>query len=304
MMVRPKTLVERWSIPTLAAFFAIYVIWGTTFFAIRIAVADVPPLFAAAVRFIPAGLILYSWARLRGAPKPTAAQWRNLCLLGGLMFFLTYSSLFWAEKYVPSGIASVLVALLPIETMLIEIFLLKQERLRWPMLAAMALGFCGVFVITVPTSASGVKPLSALVIILGDMCWGLGAVMTRRWSIPESKLVVAGAEMLTGGLMLLAGSIAVGELHSPLVISPAAGLAIAYLTVFGSLAGFTAFVWLLGRMPATYVSSHAYVNPVVALIIGYFLGGEILSPNTLLGATLVILSVVLLFISRRQSTAR
>jgi drug/metabolite transporter (DMT)-like permease len=295
---KPTTL----DLPTLLAFFIIYIVWGSTFFAIRVAVATVPPLFAAAVRFLPAGLILYAWGRLRGAPSPSHREWRNLALLGALMFFITYSALFWGEKSVPSGIASVLVSTLPIWTMLLEVFLFKQETFRWPLLPALALGFGGVVVLTLNSVSGHVQLLPAAVIILGEIGWALGAVLSRRLTLPEEKTISAGAEMFLGGLMLLAGSYAGRELQPLPHLSAQAAGAILYLIVAGSLIGFTAFVWLLQRMPATHVSSHAYVNPVVALILGSWLGGEILSTRTVVGSALVLSSIVLIFITRTRST--
>ncbi len=292
---------SRLDASTLIAFFIIYVVWGSTFYAIGVAVAHVPPLFAAAARFVPAGLILYCWARLRGAPSPTRKEWGNLLLLGALMFFITYSALFWAERKVPSGIASVLVSLLPMETMLLEVFVFKQEPFHWPLLPALALGFGGVAVLTLNSEAGHVPLWPALVIVAGEMGWASGAVLSRRLRLPDSKAIIAGAEMLLGGLMLLAGSYAAGELRQTPRITQPAALALLYLIVAGSLIGFTAFVWLLQRMPATHVSSHAYVNPVVALILGSWLGGEALTTRTLLGSALVLSSILVIFFTRARA---
>src|ERR1700729_3591079 len=136
----PKAL----DIRVILAFFAIYVLWGTTFLAIRIAVEEVPPLFAAGTRFFIAGVVLYAFMRLRGRPRPTASQWRSLAIIGLLMFVAEYGPLFWAEKYIPSGIASVLEATLPLITMVLETWVFRRHRFRWPLLAAVLLGFCGV----------------------------------------------------------------------------------------------------------------------------------------------------------------
>ncbi len=287
--------------PTLIAFFIIYIVWGSTFFAIGIAVAHVPPLLAAAVGGIPASLILYCGARERRAPTPTFRQWPNLLLLGALMFSITYSALFWGERKVPSGIASVLVSLLPIETMLLEVFVFKQEPFHWPLLPALALGFGGVAVLTLNSESGHVPLWPAAVIVIGEMGWGCGAVLSRRLALPESKAIIAGAEMLTGGLMLLAGSCIAGELRSAPHMTEPAALAILYLIVAGSLIGFTAFVWLLQRMPATHVSSHAYVNPLVALILGSWLGGEVLTTRTVVGSALVLSSVLVIFLTRART---
>src|ERR1700728_5016308 len=142
--LKPQPASVAFDIRILLAFFAIYVLWGTTFLAIRIAVLEVPPLFAAGTRFFIAGVVLYGFMRLRGRPRPTASQWRSLALIGLLMFVAEYGPLFWAEKYVPSGIASVLEATLPLITMALEIWVFRPHRFHWPLLAAILLGFCGV----------------------------------------------------------------------------------------------------------------------------------------------------------------
>jgi drug/metabolite transporter (DMT)-like permease len=302
-MVRPiaaETSRRKLDLGTIVAFFIIYVVWGSTFFAIRIAVATVPPMFAAAIRFIPAGLILYAWGRFRGFAAPTRMQWRNLAIEGALMFFVTYSALFWGEKTVPSGVASVLVATLPISTLLLEVFILKQEAFRWPMLPALLLGLAGVMVLTLNGSAGHVPLLPAMAIMLGELGWSSGAVLSRRLALPSEKTITAGAEMFLGGLMLLLGSFAGGELHPFPHLSTRALLAILYLIIAGSLIGFTAFIWLLQRIPATHVSSHAYVNPVVALILGSWLGGEILTARTLAGSAFVLGSILVIFLTRER----
>src|ERR1700734_974530 len=141
---------KTFDVPVVLAFFAIYVVWGTSFLAIRIAVLEVPPLFAAGTRFFVAGVVLYGFMRFRGRPRPTASQWRSLALIGLLMFVAEYGPLFWAEKYVPSGIASVLEATLPLITMALETWVFRRHRFHWRLLAAILLGFCGVGALLLP----------------------------------------------------------------------------------------------------------------------------------------------------------
>jgi drug/metabolite transporter (DMT)-like permease len=277
------------------AFFAIYFLWGSTYLAIRVAVERVPPLFAAGVRFTIAGVALYAWARARGAQKPSRAEWRNLSILGAFMFLGGYAGLFWAEEKVPSGVASVLVAALPIWTALLEIFGAKTAKLTWRLVAALCLGFSGVAVLAIGSGNGGpVNVLGCLAIVGSSMCWSIGTVWSKHMALPKSKLISAGGQMLTGGGMLLGCSALAGELHPLPHVSLAAAAAIGYLIVAGSLLAFTAFVWLLGRMPATRVASYAYVNPVVALLIGYWLGNEALTVRTLGGAALILVSVLLI----------
>jgi drug/metabolite transporter (DMT)-like permease len=276
------------------AFFAIYVLWGTTFLAIRIAVEELPPLFAAGSRFFIAGVLLYAFMRFKGQAKPTANQWRSLAIMGLLMFVAEYGPLFWAEKYVPSGIVSVLAATLPILTLVIEMFVLRQQRMRPLVAAATVLGFAGVTVLVWPSSSQHFGLVPCLAVLAGATTWSLGSVLTRSMDLPKSRPVTAGAAMMLGGGALLALSATFGEMHPLPHVSLRAGLAVLYLIVFGSLLAFTAFVWLLAHMPATRVASHAYVNPVVAIALGYFVAGEVVTLRTLAGSILVLVSVFLI----------
>lgn len=285
---------QRFDIRVVLAFAAIYVLWGGTFLAIRIAVLEVPPLFASGLRFFIAGGLLYVVMRVRGEPIPSAVQWRGIALASLCMFVVTYAALFWAEQYVASGTTSVIEATLPIITVMLEVFVFRQQKFRWPTAAAVVLGFCGVALLLFRGGEQGLAPLPCIVILSAGVAWSLGAVLTRSLPRPRSAALVAGAQMLLGGAVLLMLSAATGELHSWPVISLRVGLALLYLIIPGSLIGFTAYLWLLTRMPATRVASHAYINPLVAVALGYFVAGEAVSPRMLLAAVLVVMGVFLL----------
>jgi drug/metabolite transporter (DMT)-like permease len=293
----PKAL----DIRVVLAFFAIYVLWGTTFLAIRIAVQEVPPLFAAGSRFFVAGVVLYGFMRLRGQARPTGAQWRGLALLGVLMFVAEYGPLFWAEKYVPSGIASVLEATLPLITMALEVWVVRRQRFHWPLAAAILMGFFGVSALLFHNGEQHFGIIPCIAILVGATCWSLGSVLNRSLDLPASLPLTSGAAMMLGGGMLLGLSATFGEMHPFPHVSMRAVWALLYLIVFGSFLGFTAFVWLLSRMPATRISSHAYVNPVVAVALGYFVAGEVITTRTLIGTALVLASVVLIL--RKEKAA-
>jgi len=285
---------QSYRIRLFLSFFAIYILWGTTFLAIRIAVEELPPLFAAGVRFFTAGILLYAFMRARGETAPTAKQWRSLTIMALLMFVAEYGPLFWAEKYVPSGVVSVLAATLPILTLIIEMLILRQQRMR-PMLAiATVLGFAGVGVLLIPGGKQHLAIVPCLAILAGATTWSLGSVLTRSMNLPQSRPITAGAAMMLGGAMLLALSAGFGEMHPFPHVSMRAAGALLYLIVFGSLLAFTAFVWLLAHMPATRVSSHAYVNPIVAVALGYFMAGEVITGRILAGTALVLISVFLI----------
>lgn len=285
---------ESYRIRLILSFFAIYVLWGTTFLAIRIAVEELPPLFAAGSRFFTAGVLLYAFMRAKGEAKPTLIQWRNLTIMALLMFVAEYGPLFWAEKYVPSGVVSVLAATLPILTLILEMLILRQQRMRPMLAAAVLMGFSGVAILLIPGGQIHLALVPCLAILAGATTWSLGSVLTRSMELPKSRPVTAGAAMLLGGAMLLALSAGFGEMHPFPHISIRAVWALLYLIVFGSLLAFTAFVWLLAHMPATRVSSHAYVNPIVAVALGYFAAGEIITPRIIAGSLLVLVSVFLI----------
>jgi drug/metabolite transporter (DMT)-like permease len=214
--------------------------------------------------------------------------------MGLLMFVAEYGPLFWAEKYVPSGIASVLEATLPLITLALEVWVFRRHRFHWPLLAAMVMGFIGVGTLLIHNGDQTFGILPCLAILAGATAWSLGSVLNRSLDLPESRPLTSGAAMVLGGGMLLVLSASFGELHPFPHVSMRGALALLYLIVCGSLLGFTAFVWLLARMPATRVSSHAYVNPVVAVALGYFVAGEAITARTLIGTALVLASVVLI----------
>jgi drug/metabolite transporter (DMT)-like permease len=284
------------------AFAAIYVFWGGTFLAIRVAVLELPPLFASGVRFLVAGATLYIFMRARGQVSPTLRQWRSIAVTSLCLFVATYAALFWAEQYVPSGVASVIEATLPITAMVFEVFVFRQQRFRLRTGAALLLGFLGVAWLLIRNQHT-FPAFPCLVILASGAAWSLGAVLTRSMTRPRSLPLTAGAQMMFGGIVLLALSKASGELHTLPTITPRAAAALLYLIVAGSLLGFTAYVWLLGRMPVTQVASHAYVNPLIALALGYFVARESLTPSMLLASALVLASVVLI-LSSPQDPAR
>ncbi len=295
----PLSRTRSVDIRVLLAFFAIYFLWGATFLAIRVAVLQIPPFFTAGLRFFTAGSLLYLVLRWRGEPAPSAVQWRGIAVIAVCMFVLTYGALFWAEQFVPSGVTAVIEATLPLVAMIFEVFVFRRQPFRWSMLGAVALGFGGIALLLLKNAGNSFGVFPCLVILGGSVAWTLGAVLTRSVSLPKSVPLAAGAEMMLGGAVLLVLSLVSGEMHPFPHISPRAGVALLYLIVGGSLVGFTAYVWLLARMPATRVASHAYVNPLVAVALGYFVAGEEITTRMLLASVLVVASVFLILKVRR-----
>jgi drug/metabolite transporter (DMT)-like permease len=214
--VPPPIKKDRLDPKIFSAFFAIYVIWGSTFLAIRIAVLMVPPWLCAGLRFFTAGIILYCFSRLRGVARPTAVEWRSLSIIGLLMFTVTYGALFWAEQYVPSGITSILEATLPLITVLLEVFVFRQQRFRWPVMLTVLIGFTGVIVMVLDSRQHGVSIAACLIVLCGSLAWCTGAVLTRSLPLPKSRPLTAGAAMMIGGSVLLILSALRGEMHRAL----------------------------------------------------------------------------------------
>ena len=291
---------------TLLAFGFIYFVWGSTYLAIRVGVHEVPPLMFAAMRFFAAGAAVYGWTRMRGERAPSTGEWISACVLAFLIFVCDYGLLFWAEIRVPSGIAAVMMATIPVFIALGEIVFLGTQKLTGRLAIALVVGIGGVAVLTLRSlnlSGMPVEPLGAAALIVASISWAVGTVLMRKLELPPSKVVSSGAQMLAGGVMLFAFSAAFGEFGRFDVrrVSSGAWWALAYLVVVGSIIGFTAYVWLLHHQSPTKVGTYAYVNPVVAVIIGYFLGGEELGMRTVVGTALVIVSVVMITTSRKRT---
>jgi drug/metabolite transporter (DMT)-like permease len=278
----------------LLAFAAIYVFWGATFLGIRIAVLEIPPLLTAGLRFFTAGVVLYAWMRARRQPRPTWREWRHLLVIALCMFVLTYGPLFWAAQYVSSSIVAIIEASLPITTVVLEVFVFRRQALQWRLAMGVAVGFAGVALLLIHNSSQHLEVFPCLVILASGIAWSLGAVLSTRLSLPSSRPLCAGAEMMLGGVILLGISLSAGELHPLPHIPLRAAVALAFLIVFGSLIAYTCYVWLLGRFSATRVSSHAYVNPVVAIVLGHFAAGEIITGRSIAASVLIVLSVFLL----------
>lgn len=288
---RPPT----WKI--LLAFGTIYFVWGSTFLAIRIGVREVPPFLLAGMRFSIAGLVLYGWMLARGAPAPRRREWAGVCVLGILMFVVDYGCLFWAEQRVPSGIAAVVLATIPAFIALLDISVLRTHRLTMRLGAALLVGLAGVAVLMNRSVSLGEAPVDragAAALLIAASTWSLATILTRRLTLPASKPMSAAAQMSVGGLLLFLVAGVSGEfadLHLS-AVSTRAWFSLFYLITAGSIAGFTAYIWLLHHESPTKVGTYAYVNPVVAVALGYFVGGEAIGLRTLLGTLLVVVSVL------------
>ena len=301
-----KTHRPAWK--TLLAFAIIYFVWGSTFLAIRIGVHEVPPLLFAAMRFFVAGFVLFGWMIARGEPSPTRRQWMSVLLLALLIFLIDYGLLFWAEQRVPSGVAAVMLATIPVFIALSEILFLRTQRLTVRLAFALLVGIGGVAVLMSHSLNLGGSPIDgpgAVALIIASISWSIATVLARKLPLPPSKVMSSGAQMLAGGIMLTLAAAGFGEFHNfhPSTVSSGAWFSLLYLIIAGSIIGFTAYVWLIHHESPTKVGTYAYVNPVVAVVLGYFFGGEPLGLRTILGTMFVLISVLVITTTQAKKPA-
>jgi drug/metabolite transporter (DMT)-like permease len=287
----------------IAAFASIYLVWGSTYLAIRYAVQTIPPFIMGGLRFLISGALLYLWTRYRGAPSPTRLHWRNAIIAGGFLLLGGNGAVVWAEQFVPSGLTALLVSILPFWLVIIEWVRPPRRRPSSAVLVGLVLGFIGIVVLIGPGNLGGhgdVRPLGALVLILGSLSWAIGSFWSRDARLPESGLLTTGMEMLGGGALLLIVGLLSGELSQLDVhrISGASAAGLIYLITFGSLIGFTSYIWLLDKVSPARLGTYAYVNPIVAVILGWAIAGERLSLRTAVAAAIVICAVALITTAR------
>jgi drug/metabolite transporter (DMT)-like permease len=257
------------------------------------------------MRFLVAGLVLYGWTIARGERLPSGRQWASVSLLALLIFVLDYGLVFWAEQRVPSGLAAVMMATIPAFMALSEIIFLGTQRLTVRLALALLIGLSGVAVLVSRSLDLGGLPidrLGAVALIVASMSWSVSSAFARMLPLPPSKVMSSGAQMLTGGVFLALTSVALGEFRNfhPWNVSRGAWFSLFYMIVAGSIIAFTAYVWLLHHESPTKVGTYAYVNPVVAVLLGYFLGGEELGLRTILGTLFVLISVVVITTTRAK----
>lgn len=285
----------RWRI--LAAFFCIYILWGGSFLAIRYALDTLPTFMISAVRFTCAGLILIALVRRTGTAMPTVIHWRSAALLGFVMFFLANGALVIAEHSISTGLAATLYATLPFWVALLGWLWQGEARPDRRMLAGLGLGFAGiVLMFNLGAVGGGLNPVGGLLVLFSAFSWGLGSLLSRRVSLPPSTLLASGMNVLCAGLMFWVLSLVSGEFAqlNPATVSLRSLLSVVYLILGSSVLAFSAYMWLLNVTTPNRVATYAYINPVVALLLGGVLAGESLTPNEVLAAAVIIGAVVLL----------
>ena len=284
-----------------SALSAVYLIWGSTYLAIRFTVETTPPFLSAAARFIISGGFLYLWRRLAGDPRPTSEQWRNASIIGIFLLVGGNGGVVWAAQYIPSSLAALLVATVPLWMILFDA-LRHGDKPGRTAFGGILIGFCGaVLLVRWTGNQASAAHLNGAVAVLAASClWAIGSIYGKTAKLPASPLVTTGVEMLVGGGVLVLVAFVFGEFAAfdPSAVSPRSAAAWIYLTVIGP-AAFVSYAWLLRVAPIPLVATYSYVNPLVALLLGYFLGNEILTPRILLAATLIIGSVVLVSAPKR-----
>ena len=287
------------------AFAAVYVIWGSTYLAIRIGIETIPPLLMPGIRFTAAGILLYAWARMRGAIRPTLIEWRSAGIIGVALLCICNGALSWAELRLPSGIAALLMATVPMWFVIMEWFAHGGKAPRHGVTAGLAVGFIGIILLVGPDRILGhdvVDLTGVAVLTVGCIAWANGSLYSRRARLPGSQLLATSMEMIAGGsALLLAGTLG-GEWSGfdVTAVSIKSWLAVVYLVLFGSIIGFTAYVWLLRNTEASWVATYAFVNPVIAVFLGWAIAGEQLNSHVFFAGGFIVLAVVLIISSQSR----
>lgn len=286
-----------------AAFAAVYIIWGSTFLAILFGLETIPPFLMAGTRFLMAGGLLFGWAQLSGAGWPTLAQWRSAAVLGAAMLLIGNGAVIWSEQRIPTGITALLITTEPLWIVLLEWVMEKQRptALTW---GGLVLGTIGTIVLIGPGVFHGmgaVDPLGAAAVTIGALSWAAGSLYSARAAMPASPTLSTGIQMLAGGVFLSIFSLMMGEwTHFEVAnVSLKSVLALGYLAVFGSIIAYTAYVWLTRVAPPSRVATYAYVNPIIAVLLGWAVLNEHISLRTMCAAAMMITAVVLITLGKR-----
>jgi drug/metabolite transporter (DMT)-like permease len=283
----------------IAAFAAIYVIWGTTYLAIRIAVETIPPFFMAGTRFLIAGSATFALLRARGVAMPNRLQWRSAAVIGAFLLVGGNGLVTWSEQQVPSSVAALVVAMVPLWMVLLDWLVYKGERPGKRVSLGLVLGFSGIGLLIGPGVFRGttdVEWTSLLVLFIAPILWSFGSLQSKRSELPENVFMSTAVEMLAGGVLLLVAGLVTGEADQLNIpgITVKSLLATLYLTILGSVVALTAYVWLLQSVEPARVATYTYVNPVIAVFLGYLVLSEPITSQTIIAVAVIVLSVVLI----------
>ena len=280
------------------ALIALYIVWGSTYLGIRIAIETIPPFFHAGVRFLISGLILVIWQRSAGHALPTRKQWISTAIIGSLLLLGGNGLVAWAEQFIPSGIAALIISSSPMFLVIGEAIRPNGVKPNWQGIVGILIGFAGIFILIGPSEISGsatkLNPLGIAALLAAELFWSTGSIYSKSVDLPKSSLMNTGAQMLIGSISLFIVSLVSGELHGwdVTAVSARSLYGLSYLILVGSLVGFVSYGWLLQNAPISLVSTYAYVNPIVAVFLGTWLASEPLEPRIWLAAGIIVGSVI------------
>jgi drug/metabolite transporter (DMT)-like permease len=295
---------------TWLALLSIYIIWGSTYLAIFFVVETIPPFISSGIRFLVSGAILLTWRWLAKDPMPTRYQWRSAIIVGLLLLVGGNGLLSWSEQYIPSGIAALLIGSVPLWLVLIEAIRPGGTRPTWQSILGLIIGFVGIVILIGPAEFTGETTefniVGILVCLLAAFLWSFGSIFSRSANLPKSALMTTGMEMLAGsiGLFILATVTGEWQNFSISAVSQKSINGIIYLILIGSLVGFVSYAWLLRNAPISLVATYAYVNPLVAILLGSLLADESLTPRILIAAVVIVGSLVLVNTSKKDKVIK
>ena len=286
------------------ALLALYIVWGSTYLAIRFAVETIPPFMSAGIRFLVSGVILVIWQRAAGTPMPTRKQWISLAIIGNLLLLGGNGLVSWAEQTIPSGIAALMIGAIPMFLVVAEAVRPGGVKPNWQGIIGLLIGFVGIFILVGPAEISGselkLNPFGIAALLAACVFWSIGSVYSKHGELPKSTLMSTGGQMLMGSLGLFVVSLLTGELTgwNPADVTAKSALGLVYLIFIGSLIGFVSYGWLLQNVPISLVATYAYVNPIVAVLLGNWFASEALEPRIWLAAAIIVGSVMFINGSR------
>ncbi|MFN8413482.1 MAG: EamA family transporter [Anaerolineales bacterium] len=286
------------------ALIALYIVWGSTYLGIKVAIETIPPFFHAGVRFLISGLILVIWQRAAGAEMPTRKQWISTAIIGTLLLLGGNGLVAWAEQTIPSGIAALIIGSMPMFMVIAEAIRPNGIKPTWQTILGLIIGFTGIFILVGPSELSGsgltLNPFGVIALLCACVLWASGSVYSKLADLPKASLMSTGAQMLCGSMSLFIVSLLTGELHgwNPAAVSMRSLYGLTYLITIGSIIGFGSFTWLLQNAPISLVATYAYVNPIVAVLLGFWLASEPLEPRIWVATAIIIGSVI--FINSRS----
>lgn len=291
------------------ALLALYIVWGSTYLGIKVAIETIPPFFHGGIRFLISGIILVVWQRAAGQEMPTRRQWISTAIIGSLLLLGGNGLVSWAEQFIPSGVAALFIASVPMFLVIGEAMRPNGVKPNWQGIIGLLIGFVGIFILVGPSEISGnttkLNPFGVIALLSACLFWAIGAIYSKSADLPRSSLMNTGAQMLMGSISLFIVSLISGELNGwdVTTVSARSIYGVLYLIFIGSLIGFVSFGWLLQNAPISLVSTYAYVNPIVAVLLGVWFGNEALEPRIWL-ATAIIIGSVIFINSTRPKVAK